>query len=729
MVELLAFSAASGAMALSAAVLAFRFGLRGLEWLLGSLALGILQIVLVLLALGLIALLRSLPALVTSVALALAVTRQHLPGLRAELGRLRRSCREALGSRWAAALALLAAAGAAWIAFAVWLLPPSFYDELSYHLVTVASWLQHGRLNDTEVGNVWSEAYPGNTELVFSWLALFLQDELLVDGGQFPFAILGALAVAGLARRCGLSRGGALAAGCLFFLTPVVFVQSKTAYTDVALAGAFLGGLYFVVAFWDSPRAGYAGLGGALAGLCAGIKYSGLAYAGVLGGFLAAATLVHARQAGRTRAGQAGGEGGKALGFLLLFLVAALPFSAYWYARNTVVYGNPLHPFTLSLFGRPLVRGQGTAEELIMLPTTPEVLRGLPRARQVWESWRHDSLLPRLRALARRDFDATFNLHREGYDWNAHVFYPNDERLGGFGPQWWYAEFPALLVFAAHTLWRRRDLFARIVAPLALVFWLQPANWWSRYTLALVPLGAIGLVYTVETGLRAPPGWLVRGAAVGLAAAALLFSLPFGSWRPDEIVHALRLEPARRTFGELVNDNYRWIGEVPPGSTVAYTPGVVSPYALYGRRFRNTVVRLDPASLQELRAAVARNGVEYLITPCHGRYASWVREEEGTFTFFATGQRRLPEIQDDTLCVFRTRGLDGSGPGPGGGKRAPSPLPGGAAPSQPRARPRETSRTRPAVTVPIPRAGHATGAPVALAAPSPQCQWAGTPSR
>lgn len=648
----LQFVAATAIVGLAAAVFTFRLRLRGLEWLLGSVALAILQIVLLLLLLGLGGLLAPAPVFLATLALGVAAglaARGSLPGVKAEAAHLLGAFRDALGSWWSAALALLALGAGAWITGAVWLLPPFSWDALAYHLVTVASWIQHGSLLHLPRGeNVWSESYPADAELFYTWSVLFLRSDVLVDGSQLPFALLGSLAVAGLARRSGVGRRGSLAAGCLFFLTPVVLVQSKTAYTDVALAAAFLAGLYGTVAFWESPTAPYAALAGSLAGLSAGIKYSGVAYAAVLAGALAAATLAHLQS--RRLPARAG------VALPGLFLVAGAAFSVYWYARNWVEVGNPFHPFTVSYQGRVLFEGYGTPNELIMLPAMPEVLRPLPPSRRVWASWRHDSLLPRLRALARRDYTATFNLLDTGRrsQSDAHVFYTYDERLGGLGPQWLYLELPAAFLFSGWTLWKRRALFVRVALPLLAAFALQPANWWPRYSLAVVALGAVGLVYLLEHALPPTPGTAVRGAAAGLAALSLLLSLPFGRFRPDHFARAAQLPAARRTYAEILDPAYRWPATLPPGSRIGYTPDVVLTYPLFGPRFENRIVRVDARTPGELLAALAARSAGYLATSCGSDFGRFARNHPELLPPLSVPET-VEEERVGAPCAFRVQ--------------------------------------------------------------------------
>ena len=99
--------------------------------------------------------------------------------------------------------------------------------------------------------------YPHNVESLIIALRALLPDDRLVDLAQIPFGLLGAVAIAGIARRCGAARPPALAAGAAWVVAPAVFLQMPTDYVDVASAALFLSAIYFVLS--ASRRAGRLG--------------------------------------------------------------------------------------------------------------------------------------------------------------------------------------------------------------------------------------------------------------------------------------------------------------------------------------------------------------------------------------------------------------------------------------------------------------------------------------
>lgn len=145
----------------------------------------------------------------------------------------------------AAALAALAAAALGWRVVLAIVLPPYAFDALSYHLPTVAHWISRGRIEESPLNDCCA-GYPAGGEAVFTWPAILLDGDSAVDAVQIGFAVLAALAVAGLARVACLRRSSAVTAAALFALTPIVLAQANTNYVDVISAATFLVALFFV---------------------------------------------------------------------------------------------------------------------------------------------------------------------------------------------------------------------------------------------------------------------------------------------------------------------------------------------------------------------------------------------------------------------------------------------------------------------------------------------------
>lgn len=240
----------------------------------------------------------------------------------------------------------------------VLLLPPYLWDGLSYHLPNVVEWLQNGRLVifPTPVDRAF---YPANFELFQTYCVLFLHHDVLVDAAGIPFYLLSAAAVFSLARLLHLPPRTAFLAALAYALTPAVLTHATSGNNDLPIALVFL----FLVALSADYRERRDLLfvrlawGAVALALAVGTKLTIV--------FLAPGLVVLAAWATRGAA-PATRNARPDLGATSL-VVGALGLSllaGYWYLRNVLVFGNPIYPAGLSLFGHHLLEaGRGAAHE------------------------------------------------------------------------------------------------------------------------------------------------------------------------------------------------------------------------------------------------------------------------------------------------------------------------------------------------------------------------------
>jgi hypothetical protein len=150
--------------------------------------------------------------------------------------------------------------------------------------------------------------------------------------------------------------------------------------------------------------------------------------------------------------------------------------------------------------------------------------------------------------------------------------YYYDQQIGGFGRQWLYLEFPALLAATLLALKRRRFDFLLAAASFWLLFIVQPANWWTRYTIFFVALGVVSLAWVSQQLPRWPKAAL-QAATLALVCFSLYCSTTHGYFSLPRIQRFLQLPPASRSVSQL---GFRcgelaWVDQVPPGSHIGYT--------------------------------------------------------------------------------------------------------------------------------------------------------------
>lgn len=209
--------------------------------------------------------------------------------------------------------------------------PVTDWDSLMYHLEVPRRFLEEGRIH----------VPVDNLHVAFIGLPHMLYLPLLAFGSAAAIQFLNAgtamllgLVVLSLSRRLFGPGSGSIAAPLLFACTMVPLV-AITARVDVLLALFLLVGHASLIEFLARPRFRTAIVSGTVLGLAVGVKYTALAYVGLLVP-VAVVALWWGREGWSDRAVLRAAAGGA-----IAFLVAAAP----WILKNGILLDAPLYPF------------------------------------------------------------------------------------------------------------------------------------------------------------------------------------------------------------------------------------------------------------------------------------------------------------------------------------------------------------------------------------------------
>jgi 4-amino-4-deoxy-L-arabinose transferase-like glycosyltransferase len=516
-------------------------------------------------------------------------------GARLSLDRLVSSCR---AYPLAAALAVLAGLALAWRVVLALFLPPYGFDALTFHLVAVVHWLQVDQVTTTPL-NVCCAFYPQNGELLVTWPALLGGRLEYVDLVQIVSALVGAAAVAGIARVALIRTPGPAVAASLFVLTPILLAQSNTAYVDVTFTAEALAALYLVLRFLEAPgreRWLLLGCGAAATALCVGTKPTGIVFGFALGLPLLVRALCR-RNWTRHEAGLA----------VVLFVAPIVVLGVSWYLRSWIVTGNPFHPMNTTFLGATVFAGTNH------LNGPPPQLVHHSFVMQTLLSWYSD-------------------LHfwtKGGYSY--------EQRVGGFGPVWSYFGAVLTLVFAVYAWRRRRLVFWFFLVPMAILFVFQPDRWWARYTMPLAAVGAIAVAWAITGSWRPPQLRVLLGLATLVLAAggALIASkdvLPGARFRALSarvILHDVA--HGQRSVGQVFDPDYAWLDRLRHGSSIAIDVASVHMIAPFGGvRFQNRLQAL-PKQGGSLVAFVTSRRVQYVVARKNSYYDKQARSAPSVF--------------------------------------------------------------------------------------------------
>ncbi|HYE97655.1 MAG TPA: hypothetical protein VEJ18_02040 [Planctomycetota bacterium] len=430
----------------------------------------------------------------------------------------------------------------------VWFFFPFSHDPLSYHLPKVAFWVRDGAIG-ANLGPDPRGWFPAGFELLETWWCVFLHHDVLIEAAGLEFQLLGALAVAALASWLALKPRTVLAVVLLWVLVPGLAVQAVGCMNDAPVAALFTLAVALI-----AERA-HPMLVLAVSAVGVGVKPT---YAYLAPGLVVLAAWL--------RSGERAPAPSIRAAALLLAVGAGL--GGYWFARNAVLHGNPVHPAGAS--------GIRVGEHVLQQTG------------------------PSLKSLATNLDDLGMRIHdqRRGFD-------PLLEHGAGWGPAVFAIGIPCL---AAAAGWqpRMKPLLAAYGTSLVSILALTlPDPFTMRFLLFVpaLPLLALGVVLERVRLLRWPS--LAAGAAC-----AFFTMLPSGLDAPVFARSALETGWRDRSARPVL------FGHPPPGIP-AYFDDLLFPgclYALLGPDFRGEVALVKPSDPQDLLRQMRAAGATWLAT-------------------------------------------------------------------------------------------------------------------
>ena len=250
---------------------------------------------------------------------------------------------------WNPWLTLPAALIAARLLLQVWFFAPYSGDALSYHLPKVAEWVRAGAFT-REVGVDPRATFPAGFELLEIWWTVFLHHDVLIEMAGVELLLLACASAYALAREFGWSSSCAMGAALATGAVPGLHLQATSCLNDGATAG-WIAATAALIAARVHP-----GVILMAVGLGTGTKPI---FAFALPGLILFAFL--------SRRDPASPPPGKAA--VGIVAGAGLLVGAFWYLRNLILFGNPIHPMgstgMATVTGLPLQRFGPGATSLV----------------------------------------------------------------------------------------------------------------------------------------------------------------------------------------------------------------------------------------------------------------------------------------------------------------------------------------------------------------------------
>lgn len=360
------------------------------------------------------------------------------------------------------------------ILFHIWFIPPYVWDTVVYHLANVAEWVQKGRIHHvvSPVGRLY---WPANFEVLESWFAVFLHNDLLVKVAPFlAYLVAGASAYA-IGRVLGLSWIISACVAIFYLFTPSLAIQATACKNDVAIAAVYL---LMIAILLDMMRNGCREnfplrhqILILLMALCLGIGtkpyMAFILPAPIIIGLVA--VLRHRFFSDIRGIFRFNNKYGIAV---FIFLILSSVFlGSYWYVRNYIVFDNPVHPTDFRIAGH-LIFGTGDAVQF------GPGQRGSASVESLWQNSK--SLIT----------DKIFDQHG--------VFDSSLSEMTGWGWFNFICGIPAL-VYALIFVGRLRLLIISFIISLLCLFaFISVDPWYMRFTLWFPIIFALSFAFLIS---------------------------------------------------------------------------------------------------------------------------------------------------------------------------------------------------------------------------------------
>jgi hypothetical protein len=446
---------------------------------------------------------------------------------------------------WSPWLSLLAAIIGLRLLLQVWFFAPAYGDVLSYHLPKIAEWIRAGGFT-RDFGPDPRSTFPAGFELIELWWTAFLHHDVLIEMAGLELLLLAGASVYALAREFGWSSSCAMAAAIAAVMIPGLHLQATACMNDGAVV-AWIAATAALTAARVSPALILAAVA-----LGAGTKPT---FAFALPGLLCFAVLSRRDPAAASPGRLAPG----------IVSAGAMLVGSFWYVRNAIFFGNPIHP----------MGGSGMSS-----------IAGLPLQR-FGPSF--GSLVDNVRSL----------LDLRVYD---HLAPPSASHLAisNWGVMSFAVGFPAL-IYLARSEDRLRRLAVSFLVSLVCVWSLVVFDLFSARFVLFVPLvPALAAARLIERHRIFLP----------IAALALVFQFAT-TFLPAEISREAASRMARQSWRE------RTASPLPIEASAGRPIGYLSdysgtPYWLYGPGFSTPVVTLRSNTLEGLTGELKEHRIRVI---------------------------------------------------------------------------------------------------------------------
>ncbi|KJJ83346.1 dolichyl-phosphate-mannose-protein mannosyltransferase protein [Candidatus Omnitrophus magneticus] len=233
---------------------------------------------------------------------------------------------------------IICIAGISIIACFLGSMAPSYSnDSMVYHLTDAKYFAETGKIG-LIANNSTNALWPYLIEMYFT-IAILLKLLPLAGLFHFSMALATLCGIYGFSKRFFREECARLSS-CIFFLTPLVIIESGQTYVDlgVSLYGSL--GIFSFIIWFQNKDIKWAFIAGIMSGLAMSVKYFAMIIPLIIGIYIFTGIFFAKKN---TRI--------KIFKSFLIFITGTFLFSAVWYLRQYLIFKNPFFPFFVDIFG------------------------------------------------------------------------------------------------------------------------------------------------------------------------------------------------------------------------------------------------------------------------------------------------------------------------------------------------------------------------------------------
>lgn len=214
--------------------------------------------------------------------------------------------------------------------FLVIILPSNDASAITYHVVRSLFWIEHGNLNHFNIADAKAVVFPVNSELLYTWVLLFLKKDVFLSGFSFLSFILYIVSLWGILAKFTTSIRKKL--WVIFIVSSFTAVAACLASTEtnIMIAALTMTALYLIIDYVKSENKPAFFMSALAAAVSMGVKTSAFFIMPAVFVFFIAAAY-HYKTARPVK---------KFILWMSVLLINFLIFSSYNYILNFINYGN-----------------------------------------------------------------------------------------------------------------------------------------------------------------------------------------------------------------------------------------------------------------------------------------------------------------------------------------------------------------------------------------------------